>query len=46
MYYEFELGHNAVMEKTENISCMKSEDAIDHSNQEVEEILLKFQKPE
>ena len=30
MFFEFEVGHNTV-EKTENICCMKSECAVDHS---------------
>ena len=29
MFYEFKLSHNAT-EVTKNISCVKSEDAVDH----------------
>ena len=43
MLYKFKLGHK-VTETTKNIYCAKDEGAVDHSNQMVEDILLRWQE--
>ena len=45
MLYEFNLNHNAV-EATQNICCAKGDDAVDHSNLMVPDILLWLQEPQ
>ena len=44
MFSEFEVSYN-VIEATENICCIKGDGVVDHSNQMVQEILLKLQEP-
>ena len=45
-FYECKLDHNAAVETTKNICCVKGEGSVDHNNQMVQKILLGLQEPQ